>query len=107
MVLHKHIRHCGSTVNSVVISQLQLYFLLSVSVILVSLDGVSVSQPDGRSVNLPCTIKSRSSFLAPAHLSGPRKRAVKWLCVCVCFSYFISVTITVTVVFSIYKLYEQ
>jgi len=32
----------------------------------------------------PCTIKSRSSFLAPAHLGGPRKRVVKRLCVCVC-----------------------
>jgi len=26
------------------------------------------------SVNLPCTIKSRSSLLAPAHLGGPGKR---------------------------------
>jgi len=26
-----------------------------------------------------CTIKSRSSLLALAHLGGPRKRAVKWL----------------------------
>jgi len=31
----------------------------------------------------PCTIKSSSSLLAPAHLGGPRKRAVKRLCVCV------------------------
>jgi len=29
------------------------------------------------SVNLPCTIKSRSSLLAPAHPGGPGKRAVK------------------------------
>ena len=31
----------------------------------------------------PCTIKSRSSLLAPAHLGGPRKRAIKrlwWRC---------------------------
>ena len=30
----------------------------------------------------PCTIKFRSSVLAPAHLGGPRKRAVKrlWWC---------------------------
>ena len=30
----------------------------------------------------PCTIKSRSSFLAPAHPGGPGKRAVKrlWWC---------------------------
>jgi len=30
----------------------------------------------------PCTIKSRSSFLAPAHLGGPGRRAVKrlWWC---------------------------
>jgi len=27
----------------------------------------------------PCTIKSRSSLLALAHLGGPGKRAVKWL----------------------------
>ena len=32
----------------------------------------------------PCTIKSRSSLLAPAHLGGPGKGAVKRLCVCVC-----------------------
>jgi len=31
----------------------------------------------------PCTIKSRGSHLAPAHLGGPGKGAVKWLCVCV------------------------
>jgi len=28
----------------------------------------------------PCTIKSRSSLLAPAHPGGPGKRAVKRLC---------------------------
>jgi len=28
----------------------------------------------------PCTIKSRSSLLAPAHLGGPGKRAIKQLC---------------------------
>jgi len=27
----------------------------------------------------PCTMKSRSSLLALAHLSGPGKRAAKWL----------------------------
>jgi len=27
----------------------------------------------------PCTIKSRSSLLVPAHPCGPGKRAVKWL----------------------------
>ena len=32
----------------------------------------------------PCTRKSRSFLLAPAHPGGPGKRAVKWLCVCVC-----------------------
>jgi len=31
----------------------------------------------------PCTIKSISSLLAPAHLGGPGKKAIKWLCVCV------------------------
>jgi len=44
-------------------------------------------RPAGWSVFLPllifpCTIKSRSSLLAPAHPGGPRKRAVKqlWWC---------------------------
>jgi len=31
----------------------------------------------------PCTIKSRSSLLAPAHPGGPGKRAIKWLWLCV------------------------
>jgi len=42
----------------------------------------SSSQPDGRCICLlifPCTIKSRSSLLAPAHPGGPGKRAVKQL----------------------------
>ena len=42
-------------------------------------------RPAGCSVCLPllispCTIKSRSSLLAPAHPGGPGKRAVKRLC---------------------------
>ena len=44
--------------------------------------GWSGAQPDGQCLPLlvfPCTIKSRSSFLAPAHPGGPGKRAVKWL----------------------------
>jgi len=41
-------------------------------------------RPGGWSVCLPllispCTIKSRSSLLAPAHPGGPGERAVKWL----------------------------
>jgi len=36
------------------------------------------------SVNLPFTIKSRGSLLAPAHPGGPGKKAVKRLCGCVC-----------------------
>jgi len=41
-------------------------------------------RPAGWSVCLPllifpCTIKSRSSLLAPADPGGPGKRAVKWL----------------------------
>jgi len=43
----------------------------------------SGAQPDGRCLPLlifPCTTKSRSSLLAPAHLGGPGKRAVKRLC---------------------------
>jgi len=48
---------------------------------LVSPDGVA---PTGWSLCLPllifpCTIKCRSSLLAPAHPGGPRKRAVKQL----------------------------
>jgi len=46
--------------------------------------------PDGWSVCLPllifpCTIKSRSSLLAPAHPGGPEKRTVQrlWCGVCV------------------------
>jgi len=48
---------------------------------LVSPDGVAPSQMVGMSasVNLPCTMKSRSSLLAPAQPGGPGKRAVKWL----------------------------
>ena len=55
-------------------------------------------RPAGSSVCLPllispCTIKSRSSLLAPAHPGGPGKRAVKWLwCGC---------GITVKILFSV------
>jgi len=46
-------------------------------------------RPAGWSVYLPplvfpCTIKSRSFRLAPAHPGGPGKMAVKRLSVCVC-----------------------
>ena len=49
-------------------------------------------RPAGWSVCLPllifpCTIKSRSSLLAPAHPGGPGKRAVIRLC-CVCRRHF-------------------
>jgi len=49
-------------------------------------------RPTGWSVCLPllifpCIIKSRSSLLAPAHLCGPRKRAVKQWYVCVSLLY--------------------
>ena len=48
---------------------------------MVSLDGVAPSQMVGvsASVSLPLHHKVRSSVLAPAHLGGPGKRAVKWL----------------------------
>ena len=48
---------------------------------LVSPDGVVPSRMVGVSVsvNLPCTIKSTSSLLAPAHMGDPGKRAAKWL----------------------------
>jgi len=50
-------------------------------------------RPAGWLVCLPllifyCTIKSRSSLLAPAHPGGPGKRAAKRLCVCVPLSYW-------------------
>ena len=44
--------------------------------------GWSGAQPDGHCLPLlifPCTIKSKRSLLAPAHLGGPGKRAVKRL----------------------------
>jgi len=43
---------------------------------LVSPDGVAPRRMVGvsASVNLPCTIKSRSSFLVPAHPGGPGKK---------------------------------
>jgi len=41
------------------------------------LAGLSVCLP---LLIFPCTIKSRSSFLALAHPGGPGKRAVKRLC---------------------------
>jgi len=49
--------------------------------VLVGLDGVAPNRMVGvfAFVNLPLHHKSRSSLLAPAHLGGPRKRAVKWL----------------------------
>ena len=48
---------------------------------LVSPDGVAPSRmvSVSASVIFPCTIKSRHSLLAPAHLGGPGKRAVKRL----------------------------
>jgi len=36
------------------------------------------------SIDLPLHHKSRSSLLAPAHLGGPGKSAIKGVCVCVC-----------------------
>ena len=47
----------------------------------VSPDGVAPSWMVSVSALLifPCTIKSRSSFLAPAHRGGPGKGVVKWL----------------------------
>ena len=51
---------------------------------LLSPDGVAASRivDVSASVNLLCTIKSRNSLLAPAHLGGPRQRAVErlWCC---------------------------
>ena len=49
--------------------------------------------PAGWSVCLPllifpCTIKYKSSLLALAHPGGPRKRAVKRMCVCVFYVHF-------------------
>ena len=52
---------------------------------MVSLDGVAPSRmvSVSASVNLLCTIRSRSSLLAPAHPGGPGKRVING-CVCVC-----------------------
>ena len=52
---------------------------------LLSPDGVAPSWMVGVSAfgNLPLRHKVGSSLLAPAHLGGPGKRAVKQLCVCV------------------------
>jgi len=60
---------------------------------LVSPDGVAPSRmvSVSASVNLPLHHKVQKFFLAPAHLGGPGKRAVKWLCVCVCYSLFVCV----------------
>jgi len=51
-------------------------------------------RPAGWSVCLPllifpCTIKSRSSLLAPAHPGGPGKKAVKRLCVLYLLTYLL------------------
>jgi len=48
----------------------------------ISPDGVAPSWMVGvsASVNLPLHHKVQSSLLAPAHLGGPGKRAVKRLC---------------------------
>jgi len=53
---------------------------------LISPDGVALSRIVDVSASdiSPCTIKSRSFLLAPAHPGRPGKRAVKRLCVCVC-----------------------
>jgi len=51
----------------------------------------------------PCTIKSRSSLLALAHLGGPRKRAVKrlWCVVVVEVVVVAEVVIIIVVVVSV------
>ena len=55
-------------------------------------------RPAGWPVCLPlllfsCTIKSRSSLLAPAHLGGPGKRAIRRFCVCVCVCVYLNRTV--------------
>jgi len=52
--------------------------------VLVSLDGVAPSQIVCVCLCESCSIKSRSSLLAPVYPGGPGKRAVKWFCVCMC-----------------------
>ena len=50
----------------------------------------------------PCTIKSRSSLLAPAHPGGPRKRAVKRLwCGVVCGGGKVMMSLTMPRVYSV------
>jgi len=65
---------------------------------LVNLDGVVPSWMVGVSVsvNLPCTIKSRSFLLAPAHPGGPGKKSRKMVCVCVCEGVCVCVSSQVT-----------
>jgi len=63
-------------------------------------DGVAASRVVGVSAsvnNLPLPYKSRSSLLAPAHLGGPGKRAVKrsWCVVCGFKSAFSALTLLV------------
>jgi len=44
-------------------------------------------------MSLPLTVSCSSkiqigfTFLVPAHLGSPGKRAVKWVCVCACLTY--------------------
>jgi len=57
---------------------------------LVSPDGVAPSRMVCVSASVlifHCVRESRSSLLAPAHPGGPRKRAIKRLCVCVSIMY--------------------
>jgi len=46
-------------------------------IILIIIQSLSAS-----SMYFPCTVKSRSSLLAPAHPGGLGKRAIKWMRVC-------------------------
>jgi len=59
-------------------------------------------RPSGWSVCLPllifpCSIKSRSFLLPPAHPGGPGKRAVKRLCVFFALSNYVNFTFDVLV----------
>jgi len=68
-------------------------------------------RPSGWSVCLPllifpCTIKSTSSLLAPAHPGGLRKRAVKRLCVVVVVPLSVLIAIVVGLL-CVWKMYGK
>ena len=62
--------------------------------------------PPPLSVSCFSKIQIGSTFLVPAHLGSPGKRAVKWMCVCVCVCVFLSY-IAACVRSDYHKLYDS